>query len=704
MATSGKASASFNNSSFTLETRWYATSQNIALNYTEVLIEAWLYCGSRISASGKSVSITVDGTTSSATSPSLNVNGGSWLKVASTTKNIYHAADGKKTFNFSSSMTIGSLSGLGNIGSATASGSGVLNTISKASALSSPPSYTMFNKMPISIARASSNFTHKALIYVGESGQRELLRTVDNLTTGTNIEMSLEENTLIMQKLSGVSSVRTLVILYTYNNNIEIGYTENVGYIKAPPKSTTSWSGNFTTGNILSGVITKAWESENITSTVQLIFEDQGFNTVVRTKLNEWSYDTSAIEDQLYNIAGNRVSITGVIRIYTYYNSIQIAGYYESPITAYMSNAKPVFLGTSVSYKDVNSNIVAITNNDKYIIQGKSSAQVNIPIADLAIGQKGATIKEYTASLAGQSITKAHNGSAVVFDFGVINASSNQTLSIKARDSRGLETEVTQTVSMVRYASPASNVRALRRNGFEETTSLSVSGSISDVVVNGASINGIANIQYRYKELNGTFTAWTNFTRQVSLNSFTVTPVDLLLDETKTFIVEFGIQDKFGLYVIERVVNVGIPMLFLDSDKKWVGIGKFPKNGPLDVEGDIFLSGEVKSGSSRYLELTMYAGWTHKFGGFTEAGFRKDELGYVDVRGTIKGGTVAQWTVLGTLPVGYRPNARRSFVVSTDIGVAILDILANGNIAIRSGASTQQTSLDGIRFYVGDVI
>lgn len=803
MATSGKVSGNFNNANFKIEARWYAISQNIASNYTTVKVESWLYAGSRINVSAKALSIVFDSTTFNLTTPAINVSGGSWLKLGEATRNIYHNADGKREFDFYTALTIGSVSGLGNVGSASALGHGVLNSIAKSSYLSSPPSYTMFNSLPINITRASSNFTHEARIWVGVAGQAELIKTVSNITTSASVQMSLIDNTTIMRKLNGAYSVPIDVVLVTYNNGVEIGYTQNIGVITAPNRNMTSWSGNFATGGSINGVITKGWNTENLTSTIQLIFEGQAFTMVDKTPNIVWSYDTSAIEGQLYTIAGNRSSIDGTIRIRTYYNDIQVGGYIESYITAYMSNAKPIFNGANIYYKDVSPSVVAITGDNKYIVQGKSSVQIVIPIEDLATGQKGATIQEYTATLSGQKITKPNTGNEVKFDFGLIHASSNQTLSVKARDSRGLETEITKTVSVISYAPPVSNVKALRRNGFEETTTLSVSGTISIVNVGGVGANAIHNIQYRWKAHDGAFTDWLNFTRQTSLNAFTVTPVDLTFNETKSYVVEFGIQDKFGFYITQRIVSEGVPIFFIDSDRKSVGVNKFPENGSLDVkgdayiEGDLYIAGGVKDGirtielgeytdlntlnnksdigeyscdnilksqtitnkplnsntafslkieghagvkqtltewtndntakmymrnyysyggwsewrkvlvqeGSGYTALSLVNGWTNNYAGFIIAGYRKDEAGFVHLRGAIKDGVTTNWTTIATLPVGFRPLGNESFAVAngTASGISAIDVNSNGNITLRANGSSYVQFLSGISFYVGDV-
>jgi len=93
--------------------------------------------------------------------------------------------------------------------------------------------------------------------------------------------------------------------------------------------------------------------------------------------------------------------------------------------------------------------------------------------------------------------------------------------------------------------------------------------------------------------------------------------------------------------------------------------------------------------------LPRASNWVNYGGGYNSAGYFKDKMGIVHLRGLIKNGTGNH---MGTLPANCRPLRRELHVVSTNPNAAgRVDILADGRvwgIAYNKG----WTSLDGISF------
>ena len=105
MATSGFKDFSVNSTgTIKIRYKWTAGTPNIANNFTPVNWTLQLISttsGSNIiSSANKAYSVVTDGTTSSGTN-TVGINGGAKKTLASGSKNIYHNADGTKTFNFS---------------------------------------------------------------------------------------------------------------------------------------------------------------------------------------------------------------------------------------------------------------------------------------------------------------------------------------------------------------------------------------------------------------------------------------------------------------------------------------------------------------------------------------------------------------------------------------------------------------------------
>ena len=93
--------------------------------------------------------------------------------------------------------------------------------------------------------------------------------------------------------------------------------------------------------------------------------------------------------------------------------------------------------------------------------------------------------------------------------------------------------------------------------------------------------------------------------------------------------------------------------------------------------------------------------WTNYDTTYNPAGYFKDSLGIVHLRGLVKNGT--NNTTIFTLPVGYRPSNRELQAVQTNLDtntIGRVDILADGQVTVVSGSNVW-VSLDGITFRAG---
>ncbi|TRU87598.1 MAG: hypothetical protein EWV76_06650 [Microcystis novacekii Mn_MB_F_20050700_S1] len=97
-------------------------------------------------------------------------------------------------------------------------------------------------------------------------------------------------------------------------------------------------------------------------------------------------------------------------------------------------------------------------------------------------------------------------------------------------------------------------------------------------------------------------------------------------------------------------------------------------------------------------------GWVNYYDGYNPAGYFKDSLGIVHLRGLVKNGT--NNTTIFTLPVGYRPSNRELQTIQTYDQKSSMyvtgrvDILAEGPVTVVSGRDGW-VSLDGITFRAG---
>ncbi|NET24634.1 hypothetical protein [Okeania sp. SIO1I7] len=124
-----------------------------------------------------------------------------------------------------------------------------------------------------------------------------------------------------------------------------------------------------------------------------------------------------------------------------------------------------------------------------------------------------------------------------------------------------------------------------------------------------------------------------------------------------------------------------------------VGIGTKNPSAKLVVTG-----GETTLQQESWQTPTFQNAWVNYGFGYNNAGYFKDSLGIVHLKGLVKNGTA---DTIFTLPVGYRPAARELHSVAAyNNTMGRIDILSNGTVQRISGSSTW-ISLDGITFRVG---
>jgi hypothetical protein len=92
--------------------------------------------------------------------------------------------------------------------------------------------------------------------------------------------------------------------------------------------------------------------------------------------------------------------------------------------------------------------------------------------------------------------------------------------------------------------------------------------------------------------------------------------------------------------------------------------------------------------------------WTNFGGTWSKAGFFKDGLGFVHLKGTISAGATGNGNPAFTLPVGYRPADDLFTAIGhsgTALGVGVL-VRQNGDVTPNCGAAGCNAGLDGLSF------
>ena len=103
---------------------------------------------------------------------------------------------------------------------------------------------------------------------------------------------------------------------------------------------------------------------------------------------------------------------------------------------------------------------------------------------------------------------------------------------------------------------------------------------------------------------------------------------------------------------------------------------------------------------TEWQNLVLANGWNHHQQ-YNNVQFSKSFDGVVYLRGSANKGKIAKETVIGTLPVGFRPS--QSLYVSAlnnSYTVAILGIYSNGNIVIKNNVDSTWLNFDNISFKI----
>lgn len=591
MALSGSFERIYN-SHWKIRLDWWA-SQNIANNTSTIYTDLFLVGidgHSRISAQqSKSGYISIHNTSSNFSAvPSLNPYQEKHLHSHQAT--FSHDANGDFECDIWGNFAL-QISGVGTVFET--GGHIVLDRIPRASTISNTPSYTMFNKMPLNINRASTNFTHTAKIYVGGT----LIKTVTGIGGSTEIGMTVEENTIILEKMNGASSIAVTVELLTYNGGTHIGTTSKSGWITAPSMNSAEFGGNFTVGATIGGNIVKGWDTSNITTTIQLRFNNGAnvFTVLSNSPSTTWSYDTNNIRTSLNNLMSSNSYIDGYVRVYSYYNGKQIRTYREYSVRVYSNAGNPNFGSNGVTYKDSNPTTVAVTGNNQYLIQGRSTLEVSIPSAYRATAVEGATMSKYKITVNGVTETVNYSTNTIVVNFGVINSTSDISIIVDAIDSRGNSTRVVKWVNIVPYSPPTMTVSGHRSDDFSSNTVyLSAYGSVSPINVNGVNKNSILSITYRYRQ-RGT----TTYNSPSSFNVYgfpyySTDTVSVSMNNAYEWDVLITITDKIGSWIAFRIVPSARPIFYIDSEKRAISVNKVPEyDETFEISGNVVVGEDI---------------------------------------------------------------------------------------------------------------
>ena len=336
---------------------------------------------------------------------------------------------------------------------------------------------------------------------------------------------------------------------------------------RASQPSLNTWpnnSPNFNVGDTI--VVHMNRKSTLFTHTVVLKLGSYSY-TIGTGVTDNISLDTDIIASNLYAQMPNSNSMTGEIAVTTY-SGDTVIGTSSCAIIAHVVNSNPTF---DVAYEDSNSNTVAITENNQYIIRNNSTLKISVSNAKAL---NSATLKTLTAVVNGNAYTGTLNGSTGVVNVGMVNISSDAKVTVKIVDSRGNEGIREITVLVYDWTLPSAIIKLNRKSNY-------YSESILNVNANYSSIGGKneVTIKYRTKKVaNSTFSTYTTIQNNTDAN-FTA-------DNEYEWNVQVNVADKLGSTTYNLLLPRGIPIAYVDTKKNSLGVNCFPKNEKsLEING-----------------------------------------------------------------------------------------------------------------------
>ena len=243
-------------------------------------------------------------------------------------------------------------------------------------------------------------------------------------------------------------------------------------------------------------------------------------------------------------------------------------------------NSEP--LVGQATYYDINNTIINKTNNRFIIVQNQSTLRIEV---DGVAALNGASILTVDLEINDTVYVMSSMPSATghyYYDFVCPSLSGEFSAFITVFDTRGFSTNISDFSVIVQpWEAPTALYTLERINGFETSTILYVSGSISSV-----SGTNTMTIQEQHKKTNeSTWSSATTIANQ--------TNVTLSLNNVYSWDVRVIVSDKYTTTQYESSVGKGVPIMFIDKDRNSVAVNGFP-----DANNQIYVDGTIKATGS----------------------------------------------------------------------------------------------------------
>ena len=279
------------------------------------------------------------------------------------------------------------------------------------------------------------------------------------------------------------------------------------------------------------------------------------------------TFNTSTIANEMYQQIPNASVGEGNVTAVTYNGTTEI-GTKNAIFNAKVTNSNPTY---NAEYQDINSSMVAITDDNQQIIRNNSNLQISI---NNATAKNYATLSSLTAVINGTTYTGSLRGTGGSIDVGVLNIASNTTAQVILTDSRGISTIKNLPITILDWQLPTAIISLQRQNNFYSETDINVNAEYS-------SLDNKNTISIKVREKKASDSTYGSYTTLQDDVTATLT-----LDNNYAWDVQVLLEDAIGSTTYNLAIDRGIPIAFFDRLKRSVGIDCFPTDQEsLEVNG-----------------------------------------------------------------------------------------------------------------------
>lgn len=659
MALSGTFIQGFtNNGAFRLRVEWSAT-QDISGNYSTVWADLYIDSlqswASVSDATSSTCAITINGSTKTFYNNSTLSGYGS-KKLGTHGVVVYHNADGTKQFTISASHNFDITWNGSYVGTVNVSGNAWLNTIPRATTPTlSNANPVMGSTITINLPRASDSFTH----YVFHDFWAGTWTKINQVAVGTSLQWNvpLEE---YAQRMPNSASGTGRIQVDTYNGGTFIG-SKIVSFTATLPVSAIPSIGSATVAETVAGLQAQ-------------------FGGYVQTK--------------------SKLAL-----------AMAAAGVYGSTITAYKISAN----GSVYNAANATTAELVKSGAQNVVFEATDSrgrvASVTTPITVLPYAAP--SITSFTAVRADETGAVDDEGTYAKVDYlatmSPVNGGNIKTLTVRYKKTNE-ETWSEATVTNAAFDNLSGGALI---PGFDIDYAYDVAFDLTDyfnTVSKDASPPLPTGFTLTNYHAGGRGLAFGKVAEKEgfenNLKTWFTGGVEATTLPTGDGSLAYWQSIKGGLYKAARDTLSGQPtpwglihVIRNKSDFSAIWHDLTSRNVYRLYGSASAINGwSLVSGKPVIFAPTLLNGWVNYGDGFATAGYIKGPDNRVHLSGLIKGGTVADGTVIFTLPEGFRPLQKEIFIVFiSGGGFGRVDVNDNGNVVAKIVNATY-TSLSGISF------